>query len=328
VNNISIEEAKIVLKQNNKSPFYKENHENENSYKQSQSRSLESYIEKYGDEDGRKRYKEHINKISFQNSLEGYKRKYGDKEGIKIFEKVNSKKDSMSLEYFLQKNDNNMFVALKEYEDRKKGVDVSIKSLISKYGQEMGLLKHQERVNKSNQTLENRQDKEKIFKSRAITIDNLKKKYGTYEEALSRYNDWRKKVSVPICRASKESLETFEPLIDILINQFDVKIEDIYIGHKEKSEFFIRKDEFLYFYDFTIRSKKIIIEFNGVLFHPKLENTDWINPFDKKIDSKTAYNKQQNKIKIAVESGFKVLEIWSDEDNNLDRCVNFIKNNI
>jgi hypothetical protein len=72
-------------------------------YQPFQIHRLESYIEKYGDEDGRKRYKEHINKISFQNSLEGYKRKYGDKEGIKIFEKVNSKKDSMSLEYFLQK---------------------------------------------------------------------------------------------------------------------------------------------------------------------------------------------------------------------------------
>jgi hypothetical protein len=33
-------------------------------------------------------------------------------------------------------------------------------------------------------------------------------------------------------------------------------------------------------------SKKIIIEYNGILFHPKNENSDWINPFNKE-DSKT-----------------------------------------
>ena len=68
VNNISIEDAKILLKENNKSPFYKENHESEESYKKSQSRKLERYIEKYGEELGKQKYSEHINNIKISES--------------------------------------------------------------------------------------------------------------------------------------------------------------------------------------------------------------------------------------------------------------------
>lgn len=41
-----------------------------------------------------------------------------------------------------------------------------------------------------------------------------------------------------------------------------------------------------------------------------------------------AFKKQQDKIKTAEKSGFNVLEIWSDDENKLDKCLEFIKNNI
>jgi len=46
------------------------------------------------------------------------------------------------------------------------------------------------------------------------------------------------------------------------------------------------------------------------------------------MSSKEAFIKQKNKIEIAEKNGFKVLEIWSDESNNLEKCLKFIKNNI
>ena len=77
-----------------------------------------------------------------------------------------------------------------------------------------------------------------------------------------------------------------------------------------------------------IKSKKIIIEYNGVLFHPKNEKSDWINPMNKTLSSEDAYNKQKRKIETAIDSGFSTFEIWSDDDNKIEKCLEFIKNNI
>jgi hypothetical protein len=166
------------------------------------------------------------------------------------------------------------------------------------------------------------------YRSKVISIENLSRKYGSYEVAKQKIKEWREKISVPICRASKESLSIFEPLINILIKDYNINYDDIYIGYKDKNEFFLKKEDSIFFYDFVIRSSKIIIEYNGVLFHPKMENSEWINPFDKKISAKMAFDKQQLKIKTAQEYGFKILEIWSDESDNLNKCLDFIKNNI
>ncbi len=40
------------------------------------------------------------------------------------------------------------------------------------------------------------------------------------------------------------------------------------------------------------------------------------------------YNKQRYKVELAESKGFKVLEIWSDDANNYEQCIEFIKNNI
>jgi len=85
------------------------------------------------------------------------------------------------------------------------------------------------------------------------------------------------------------------------------------------------KNIFLRFYN---KSKKIIIEFNGAAFHPKNENSIWSNPFDKNITSKEAYNKQKYKIDLANNRGFSILEIWSDDNDNINKCLEFIKNKI
>lgn len=266
INNINIEEAKKVLKENNKSPFYRENHVSDFLYKKSQSRSLQQYVEKYGKDDGESRYQKHINRISFENSIDGYIKKYGQVKGEEIFRNISSKKDSMSLKFFLKKNNNNIDAALEEFKSRKKSVDISVKNLIEKYGEGLGMKKHMNRVEKAKKTFENNPDKILINKSKAITIENLSKKYGSYEAAKIKYDEWKEKITVPICKASKESLVIFEPLINILIKEYNIDYEDIYIGFSDKSEFFLKRENDIFFYDFTIKSKKIIIEYNGILF--------------------------------------------------------------
>jgi G:T-mismatch repair DNA endonuclease (very short patch repair protein) len=58
-------------------------------------------------------------------------------------------------------------------------------------------------------------------------------------------------------------------------------------------------------------------------FHPKNENSEWVNPFNNE-DAKTSFERQKRKIKLAEKNGFKVLEIWSDESNNIEKCLEFI----
>jgi hypothetical protein len=129
---------KKLLKENNKSPFYKENWNSEENYKKSQSQNLNYYINKYGKLKGELKYKEHINKISISNSLESYINKYGKLEGEKKFNDISKSKDSMSLKYFLSKNNYDYDKAIFEYEERKKSVDISLNTLIKKFGQENG----------------------------------------------------------------------------------------------------------------------------------------------------------------------------------------------
>ena len=100
----------------------------------------------------------------------------------------------------------------------------------------------------------------------------------------------------------------FLPLLEYLNNH---KIFEVFIGYNGNKEFklFYNNKKNWYWYDFTIHSKKIIIEFNGVKYH-KDRNRDF------------------HKIKIAEDAGYKVLELWSTEkpDKNLELAINFINN--
>ena len=127
-------------------------------------------------------------------------------------------------------------------------------------------------------------------------------------------------------RASKESTKVFKPLIDWCLS-IGIEYDDIYLGLDEKNEYFI-KSENIYFYDFVIRSKKIIIEFNGIAFHAKpeqLNKNEWFNPFTKE-NAKDNIEKSKLKYKVAEDKGFVVLEIWSDLNHldNLELCKKFI----
>jgi very-short-patch-repair endonuclease len=329
VENVNLEEAERILKERNSSPFYKENWKSDEDYRKSQSRGLNYYIDKYGDELGEKKYNEHIDKISYSNSIDRYIEEFGEIEGRKVFDSISSSKDSMSYEYFLKKNNNNKKLALYEYNKRLESVNVSVERWINEYGKDLAIKKHKERVKKYDETFSKNPNKDEINKSKGITIENLYNKYGDMEIAQNKYKDWVTKVSVPLSQASKESLSVFLPLIDFL-SKNGINKDDIYIGYNGSNEYFIRDSNRIFFYDFTIKSKKIIIEFNGIMFHPKNEKSEWYNPLDKTITTKEAYDRQKYKLDLAKKEGFSVLEIWSDESEsqNLDKCIEFIKSKI
>lgn len=111
--------------------------------------------------------------------------------------------------------------------------------------------------------------------------------------------------------ASKESLKFFIPLYK-KIRKLGITKEDICWGIRGSKEFLIRRDykeNYVYFYDFVIKSKKIIIEYNNIAWHPREDSIDKcvININEAKI-------KDEDKINLAKSKGFDVIIIWNDDN--------------
>jgi hypothetical protein len=324
--NMSLEEALIHIKKNNKSSFYKENWKDLEEYKKSQRRDINFFKKKY-DNNWEIEYKKYKNKISKSNSLERYILEYGEKDGLEVFNLISSKKDSMSFKFFLEKNLNDYNKALIDFQNRKKSVVLNIDGFVNRDGIELGNYKYNNFIDKkrnkmldllSNMTIEER------YKKYSMSIDNLCSKYGCIDGKI-KYDNWVNSCLVPMLRASKESMIIFNRVIDYLNN---INILDFYVGYMDKSEYFLKDGSKIFFYDFTIKSLKIIIEYNGVAFHPKLENLDDFKSIYNRLSSIELYNKQKYKVDFAKSKGFKVLEIWSDDKNGFDKCIEFIKNNM
>jgi hypothetical protein len=310
------EDALKYIKKNNKSNFYKENWNNDEDYKKSQKRDKEYFKVKYNDKCDEK-YNEYIDKIKKSNSLERYINQYGYDEGNSIFKTISDKKDSMSFNYLLSKNNNNYEKTKFEYDRRLKSVSINLDGFINRYGKIEGLKKYDENIIKRKET------SRKYFD--CLTPEQRKEKYAITPEKIGykRYEEWLEKITVPLTRASKES----ELLFRDVISKLDYNDNDIYIGIDDKKEYFIKDDKKIFFYDFTIKSLKIIIEYNGIAWHPKLESMNYFKPIGTKLSAIELYNKQQYKINLAEQKGFKVLEVWSNDFNKLEKCLNFIKNN-
>jgi len=100
---ISEEDAKSWIRNNNKSAFYRENFSSNEQYRASQTRDLEWHKARYGETAGCVRYEKLIKKQNHSRSLAGYVEKYGD-SGKETYASYCKSKDSMSLDSFRSRN--------------------------------------------------------------------------------------------------------------------------------------------------------------------------------------------------------------------------------
>lgn len=140
--------------------------------------------------------------------------------------------------------------------------------------------------------------------------------------------DFEKSKMVKFGQASKESLKVFLIVIEWLKNNHsDLEYS---IGHGDKQEhcLYDEQNEMIFFYDFAIPSKKILIEFNGHVWHPT--NDAW-QPL-KFTNKKTIQVREKENLKeqMASRTGHKLLKIWDTDsvDVNVKKCIDFIKINI
>lgn len=111
---------------------------------------------------------------------------------------------------------------------------------------------------------------------------------------------------------SKESLRFFIPLYK-KCRKLGIERKDIYLGVNGSKEFFIRHDGIENngrFFDFCIHPLKIVIEYNGVFWHPRSPKT-WKNPW---INYDDAIAIEKEKELLCEKRGYRLIKVWSDED--------------
>ena len=99
------------------------------------------------------------------------------------------------------------------------------------------------------------------------------------------------------------------------------------MGVRGSKEFRIKTKTNLFLYDFTIKSKKIIIEFNGLYYHilPDSSNLNMHNY--KSIDTiEKLIERDELKRVIASQNGYEIIDVWDNKSSSEN--IKFIKNTL
>lgn len=265
-----------------------------------------------------------------------------------------NKTNPTSIEYYLNKGmtQEEAEQALKERQST-----FSKKKLIKKYGEEEGIKKLQERNEKWLSSLKENNDWDELSKSKSFTLKSAINKYGE-EEGTEKYYNWKNAIAQTkinfinrhgekegikkwkqfksqrnkLYGSSKEANHFFKSVINKIKNSIDVT--EIYMDDDNSKEYWLKHNNKTFFYDFTIRNLNVIIEYHGDHIHPNPKWNEekwnkWRHCYNKKnADEMRIFDKQKKS--LAESQGFKVLEIWNDDDfeSNIQKSINFILNQL
>jgi hypothetical protein len=150
-------------------------------------------------------------------------------------------------------------------------------SMIARYGPEKGSILYKERVRK-------------------------------FKESTEKNRKNRKSAGY----VSKESKSFFVKLYKFC-RKSGIEKNDIYFGIDGSKEFFIRKPGSKNsgrFFDFAIPKINLVVEYNGVFWHPRNEE-EWRNPW---ILFDDAMLIETEKADMCKARGYSLFTIWSDDD--------------
>lgn len=167
----------------------------------------------------------------------------------------------------------------------------SLNFCVKKYGKIEGAKKFNERNKKWLKTLAEKSESDKLD----ILIRKTKR--------LTRY--------------SKKSIHLFKSVLLNLLNEHNISFKKVYMA---ENEFFIYDHDMkrINFYDMFIQEIKLIVEYNGIMYHPRKERMDdseWVKWHN--IISGTSADEQlkidEYKANLAVSHGYEYLILWEDE---------------
>lgn len=288
-----------------------------------------------------------VSKIQKNNSRKKFK-KYTKEERKKF--------STTKIEYWLNKGFSEE-EAKNKLSERQKTFSLDI--CVKKYGDVEGYLVWKRRQNKWKNTLNNnaRIDEINLSKDSSSFFWAIKKCNGDFEAASKLYKkrsaqhavdmySWAiEKANGDIDEARKiytkriknlltsknkwVSKESIKFLLPLYIFCTDNGIKDYEIKWKE-NEYYIFNDRKIYFYDFTIIPLKLIIEYHGILFHPKsIDDKNFKLIMNEKYTVEELFKKDRHKKETAIKNGFDFYEVWSDEtDGFISKMKNVITEKI
>lgn len=170
--------------------------------------------------------------------------------------------------------------------------------------------KIQQEINSKWQTTLNENENiEEINKSKGRTFEQLVESYG--EEKASEIIQKRLTSSKHGKQFYSDSSKKF---FDRVVEELELSENSLKRGNEEMC-LLDKELKKHYYYDFCDIDKKLIIEFNGIMFHPKsdVDSKIWKQLHTGK-DAETVMNKDKRKEDIAMKQGFKVITVWEDDD--------------
>jgi hypothetical protein len=287
------------------------------------SASLECFQKSYGDEEGKRRYEQHCNEVIKPNArtssprcVEYYiKRGFTETQAEQKVKDHNAKVSKVRWDKVKESGVNlseyaksinplsksfQGYVGMDKEESeaiRKRHLEKCIRGkdfYIRKYGQSEGAKRFEDRMQRRKETM-------------------LKNGTGTFNVKKGCASGWSLKLLLPICE---------------WLHSLGYSKKDIQMGLPEyRGERWIRHGKNEYFmYDFCFVPGNILIEYHGVKWHPK-PNGEFLEGSPLGLDGKLARQRDEAKVKLAESHGYKIIEIWSDEDLNesIERCKQFIR---
>jgi very-short-patch-repair endonuclease len=108
---------------------------------------------------------------------------------------------------------------------------------------------------------------------------------------------------------SKASIKYFKPLYKLLRKSGILKTDILWgIGKQREFTTFDKETNKNYAFDFVIKSKKVIIEYNDAFWHAR-DKSEWKNPM---VTYEQSQERDTNKLRVASKLGFDIIYIWSD----------------
>lgn len=321
VYNVNSDEALKILHSRNKSPFYKSNFTSDIEYQLSQ-------------------------------------RKFSPRCPEYYIDKINPKTESLYTDQEIEKEITGLQCRFGKRNTNENCKDRNVfrsnaEGFIEKYGEQEGLLRHQEYKLKG---VENRSQSPN-FKLIPYSLKWYQYLYGDNDGKIAHDHRLKYKRFIETDKYYKmifgekwidvydekinSKYRNFTPLSSKiadcffanLLSRIDfININDIWcsFNKKERCIYHAKKR---YFYDFTVisNSNKKIIEFNGDYWHAnpiKYNENDYVNA----VRVGDIWKEYEKKVNIAKEYGYEVLVIWENEiqspvglETNIERCLSFLK---
>jgi hypothetical protein len=252
------------------------------------SHSLESFMKRYGDEEGNRKWKAYCAKMSTKNTFEAF----ADRRGWSHDEWVDyNKLRAVTLNNLIAKHGvEEGTKRWNDYRDKQRTAGNTIEFFIEKLGEIAGPVKYAE-----------------VCKAKGITLENMTRVHGL-DEGTARYHKWLEST-----KGNYVSLSASQFVRDIVhLMPDDIIFHEGVFG----KEFCIWEDR-VYMFDLVITSPvKKVVEFNGDFWHANPARYRPDDVVKHRGGSKIAsdiWEADARKIQAIRKRGFDVLTIWESE---------------